>query len=71
MHPIEPSRWDDLVLAVLLLIIGAPRAIFAVVHDRPIGAEGALSMACVVVALFILVRRNTWAHPRRRRLSSR
>jgi hypothetical protein len=59
MHAVEPSRWDDLVLAVLLLLISVPRALLAVFYERPIGAEGALSMVCVGLALLILRRRNT------------
>jgi len=66
MRPIEPTRWDDLVLAALLLIIGAPFAVYALLYERPVDAQGALSMGCVVLALLILIRRNTWAHPRRR-----
>jgi hypothetical protein len=62
MHPIEPTRWDDVVLAVLLLIIGVPRTVIAIVHDRPIEAEGAVSMACVLLALLILLWRN-WKRP--------
>jgi hypothetical protein len=64
MREIEPARWDDLALAVLLLVIGLPRAVLAIVHDRPIGGEGAVSMACVVLALLILLWRNTWARSR-------
>lgn len=59
MHAIEPSRRDDLILAALMLIIGVPRAVEALVYERPIGTEGSISLACVVLALFILVRRNT------------
>ena len=57
MHPVEPSRWDDYVLAVLLLLIGVPRAILGVVYDQPLGVEGTLAIACVVFALFIVIRR--------------
>jgi hypothetical protein len=62
---IEPARWDDLVLAVLLLIIGAPRAIDALIHERPIEAEGALSIICVTLGLLILIRRNAWSRPQK------
>jgi hypothetical protein len=65
MHPIEPTRWDDVVLAVLLLIIGIPRAVIAIIHDQPIEAEGVISFACVLLALLILLWRN-WKRPRRR-----
>lgn len=64
MRTLEPTGWDDLALAVLLLIIGVPRAILALMYDRPIEAEGVLSLTCVVAALLILIRRNTWARPR-------
>jgi hypothetical protein len=59
MRVIEPSRRDDLILAGLLLLISVPRAVFALFYDRPVGPEGALSMVCVVLALLILIRRNT------------
>jgi hypothetical protein len=65
MRAMEPSRWDDVVLAVLLLIIGVPRAVDAVVRERPIEAEGALSIICVVLGLLILLRRNAWSRPQR------
>lgn len=58
MRAIEPSRWEDLALAVLLLIIGVPRVIFAFFYERPIGSEGALSIICVALALLILIHRN-------------
>lgn len=58
MRPIDPARWDDYVLAALLLLIGAPRAILAALYDRPLGVEGTLSIACVVLALFLVVRRR-------------
>ena len=63
MHEIEPTRWDDVALAVLLLLIGLPRALFALLYDRPIEAEGALSLACVLAALLILLWRNTRQRP--------
>jgi hypothetical protein len=58
MHAVEPARWDDLVLAILLILISVPRALLSVLYERPIGAEGALSMICVALGLLILVRRN-------------
>jgi hypothetical protein len=61
MRAIEASRWDDVVLAVLLLAIGLPRVVIAFLYDRPVGAEGALAMGCVGLALLILIRRNTWS----------
>lgn len=58
MRPVEPPRWDDLVLAVLLLIIGVPRVILAAFYDRPLGVEGTLSIASVVLALLIILARR-------------
>jgi len=57
MRAIEPARWDDIVLAALMLVIGVPRVVLAVLYDRPLGVEGTLSIACVGLALFILIRR--------------
>lgn len=57
MRTMEPARWDDYVLAILLLIIGVPRALLAALYDRPLGAEGTLSLLCVALALLILIRR--------------
>jgi hypothetical protein len=58
MRPLEPARWDDFVLATLLLLIGVPRVILAALYDRPLGVEGTLSIICVALALFILGRRR-------------
>lgn len=58
MRPIAPARWDDFVLAILLLLIGLPRTILAVLYDRPIGYEGTISLICVVLGLLLLLRRN-------------
>lgn len=57
MRSIEYSRWDDYVLAVLLLLIGAPRVVLAILYDRPLGAEGTVSMLFVVLALALVFRR--------------
>jgi hypothetical protein len=62
MRALEASRWDDIVLAALLLVIGVPRMLLAFLYDHPIGAEGALAMVSVGLALFILIRRN-WSRP--------
>jgi hypothetical protein len=58
MRPLDPPRWEDVVLAVLLLIIGVPRAVLALASDRPLGTEGTLSLVCVVLALAILAHRS-------------
>jgi hypothetical protein len=59
MKPIDPSRWDDYVLAGLLLVIGVPRAILAVLHDHPLGVEGTLSLLCVAAGLLVIFGRRT------------
>lgn len=59
MKPFEPSRWDDYVLAGLLLVIGVPRAILALLHERPLGVEGTLSLLCVAAALLVVFARRT------------
>lgn len=53
-----PERWEDVVLGVLLLIIGVPRAVIGVTSDRPLGTEGTLSLVCVALALALLVHRS-------------
>jgi hypothetical protein len=53
----EPARWDDFVLATLLLIIGVPRVVLAACYDRPLGVEGTLSILCVVLGLLVLIGR--------------
>jgi hypothetical protein len=66
MRAVESSRRDDIALAVLLLIIGVPRVIFALIYDHPVESEGALSMVCVALALVILIRRNATRSSQRR-----
>jgi hypothetical protein len=58
MRPIEPARWDDYVLATLLLLIGVPRVILAALYDRPLGVEGTLAIICVVLGLLVVIRRR-------------
>ena len=58
MREVEPARWDDDVLAALLLLIGVPRVILAVFYDRPFGVEGTLSIICVCLALGIVCARR-------------
>jgi len=68
MRDVEPARWDDYVLAVLLLIIGVPRVILAALYDRPLGVEGTLSIACVALAFLVIVlarRGGSEKRPRR------
>jgi hypothetical protein len=61
MHPVAPPRWDDMVLAILLLLISVPRAVLSLLYERPIGGEGSLSMGCVALGLAILLHRNVGA----------
>ena len=58
MRATEPARWDDYVLAILLLLIAVPRVAIAIWHDRPLGVEGTVSLAFVVLALLIIVVRR-------------
>ena len=55
---IEPARWDDYVLAALLLVISVPRAVIAVVSERPLGVGGTLSMFLVLLALLMVFHRR-------------
>lgn len=59
-----PMPWDDAALVVLLLLIGVPRVVLAIVAERPIGAEGAASMMCVAFALSIVLSRIAGRHVR-------
>jgi hypothetical protein len=58
MATIEPSRWDDYVLAFLLLLIALPRCVLALLYDRPLGVEGTFSMLFIVLALTIVIQRR-------------
>ena len=58
MRPLEPARWDDVVLAIMLLAIGLPRLFLAILYDRPFGVEPTLSLGCVLFALFIIAHRQ-------------
>jgi hypothetical protein len=57
MRTIEPSSWDDYVLAGLLLLVALPRLVIALLYDHPLGVEGTLSMLFVVLALAMVIRR--------------
>jgi len=58
MRSVEPERWDDYVLAGLLLLIGVPRLVLALLYEHPLGVEGTLSLLAVVLALAIVIRRR-------------
>ena len=58
MRTVEPARWDDYVLAGLLLLVAIPRLILAATHDHPLGVEGTMSIAFVMLALAIVIRRR-------------
>jgi hypothetical protein len=58
MRTMDPARRDDVLLAALLALIGLPRVILAALYDRPLGVEGTLSIACVVLALLVIARRR-------------
>lgn len=59
MASMQPPHWDDYVLAGLLLVIGVPRAIFAVFYDHPLGVEGTLSLICVGMGLLLVLGRRS------------
>lgn len=58
MRPMDPARWDDYVLAALLLLISVPRVVLALRYDHPLGVEGTISMVLVVGALAIVLPRR-------------
>jgi len=58
MRVSEPARWDDYVLAIVLFLIAIPRLAIAIWHDRPLGVEGTVSIAMVVLALLIIAFRR-------------
>jgi len=58
MRTLDPSRWDDYVLAGLLLLVALPRGTLAILYDRPLGVEGTLSMLFIAMALVIVIRRR-------------
>jgi hypothetical protein len=54
----DPARWDDYVLAALLLLISVPRVVLALLYERPLGVEGTISSLLVLFALTIVFRRR-------------
>jgi len=58
MRTIEPTRWDDYMLAGLLLLVAVPRFVLALLYERPLGVEGTLSMVLVGLALAMVIRRR-------------
>jgi hypothetical protein len=55
----DPARWDDYVLAALLLLIAVPRMVLALLYERPLGVEGTISIFFVLFALVIVLRRRS------------
>jgi hypothetical protein len=55
----EPARWDDYVLAALLLLISVPRMVLALLYERPLGVEGTISIFFVLFALVLVLRRRS------------
>jgi hypothetical protein len=58
MRVIDPARWDDYVLAIVLFLIAVPRVVIAIWHDRPLGVEGTISIGLVLLALLIIAFRR-------------
>ncbi len=70
MRRMDAARWDDYVLAALLLLISVPRVVLALLYDHPLGAEGTISIFLVVCALAIVIpcpaaAANSLRHPHR------
>jgi hypothetical protein len=53
---------DDIILAILLLLIGVPRVVLALIAERPIGVEGTMAVICAALGLFVLGRRSLHRH---------
>jgi hypothetical protein len=58
MSTLDPARWDDYILAALLLLVALPRCILAVIYERPLGVEGTLSILFVGIALALVIGRR-------------
>ncbi|HEX4417930.1 MAG TPA: hypothetical protein VH165_08525 [Kofleriaceae bacterium] len=58
MRSMDPARWDDCVLAFVLLLVAVPRAALALLHDRPLGVEGTLSLLFIGFALVLVIGRR-------------
>lgn len=58
MTTTDPARWDDYILAILLLLVGLPRCVVALIHDRPLGVEGTLAMLLVGFAVMLIFGRR-------------
>jgi hypothetical protein len=55
----EPARWDDYVLAGLLLLISVPRVALGLLSNRPLGAEDTLAMVMVLLAIVVVAWRRS------------
>ncbi|MEO7731987.1 MAG: hypothetical protein ABIY55_13515 [Kofleriaceae bacterium] len=55
----DPARWDDYVLAALVLLISVPRVVLALLYERPFGVEGTISMVLVLFALVLVLHRRS------------
>lgn len=51
------ARWDDLVLGVLLLVLAAPRIVFALATRETFGAETTIAAIAVALGLLLLLTR--------------
>ncbi|MBL0220826.1 MAG: hypothetical protein IPQ07_44020 [Myxococcales bacterium] len=54
------ARWDDRILAVVMIGLGAPRAILALVEHEVFGAEATVAavVACLGLLLLLTTRRR-------------
>ena len=51
------SRWDDRVLGLLMIGLGAPRVVLALANHEPFGAEATLASIVACLGLLILASR--------------
>ncbi len=52
------ARWDDRVLGLLMIVLGAPRVVIALVLREHFGAEASLAAIMTSLGLLILASRN-------------
>jgi hypothetical protein len=52
------ARWDDIVLAVLMLVLAAPRVVLALAHHEAFGAETTVAAIFTALGLLLLATAN-------------
>ena len=51
------ARWDDYVLGGLMLVLGGPRIVFALLERETFGAEATIAAVAVALGLLLLFTR--------------